>query len=98
LAIFVSRFLAVVVFSIALHLIWDITEDVVMWRTSFRRWEKTCGLDTKDLEDAYNELLQYEAQQQKKESRIFRVRKIGSKLKEKIRKKNNSSAASVELS
>jgi len=77
---FVSRKVGVFLFSIVLHLIWDIFEDVVIFRTSFRRWEKTWGLDTQDLEEGYNELLQIEAQQPKKESRI---KKIGAKLKER---------------
>lgn len=97
-ALFVSKAAGVILFSVVLHVIWDIFEDVVIFRTSFRRWEKTWGLNTKDLEDAYNELLQYEAQQPKKESRISRVKKIGSKLKEKIKKKNNPSAVSMGLS
>jgi hypothetical protein len=77
---FVSRKVGVFLFLIVLHLIWDIFEDVVIFRTSFRRWEKTWGLNTQDLEEAYNELLQIEAQQPKKESRI---KKIGAKLKER---------------
>jgi hypothetical protein len=85
-------------FSIVLHIIWDIFEDVVIFKTSFRRWEKTWGLNTKDLEDTYNELMQYEAQQPKKESRISRVRKIGSRLKEKIRRKKEAGMVGVELS
>lgn len=90
-AIFISKALAVVIFSVALHLIWDMIEDVFIFRTTFRRWEKTWGLDAKDLEDAYNELIQFEALQPKKESRIKRIssklRERGAKLKERIRRK-----------
>lgn len=57
-ALFLSKDIAVFIFIIALHMIWDIAEDVLMFKTSFRRWEKTWGLDTKDLQIAYNELLQ----------------------------------------
>jgi hypothetical protein len=39
-----------------LHLLWDIFEDVIVFKTSFRRWEKTWGLEAKQLEDLYKEL------------------------------------------
>jgi hypothetical protein len=83
-AIFISPILSILIFSMVLHVLWDITEDVFVFRTSFRRWEKTWGLNEKDLEDSYNELLAWESQQPEKPP--SRVRKIGRKLKEKIRK------------
>jgi len=79
-ALFVSKLLAIMIFSIVLHLLWDIFEDVFIFRSSFRRWEKTWGLDKGDMEKTYNEFLQIEAQQPKKEPRI---KKLESKLKEK---------------
>lgn len=97
-AIFVSKIVSVILFAVVLHIIWDMIEDVFIFRTSFRKWEKTWGLNQRDLEQTYNEVLQMEAQQPKKESRITKVKKIGSKLKEKIRKKKISSAATMELS
>jgi hypothetical protein len=66
LAIFVSKTLSVLIFSVALHLIWDIIEDVFIFKTSFRRWEKTWGLNTKDIQELYNELLQIESQKKNK--------------------------------
>jgi len=89
-ALFLSKVISIMIFSVVLHIIWDIVEDVVIFKTSYRRWEKTWGLNTKDLEDAYNELMQYEAQQPKKESResrLGKVRRIATKLKERIRRK-----------
>jgi hypothetical protein len=83
-ALFVSKLLAVMLFSVVLHLLWDIFEDVFIFRSSFRRWEKTWGLDRSDMEKTYNELLQIEAQQPKRESRI---KKLRTKLKERIKKK-----------
>ena len=60
-ALFISKVLAVMAFVIVLHFIWDILEDVFIFRTSFRRWEKTWGLDKKDIEETYNELLSDES-------------------------------------
>ncbi len=59
-AIFLSRNLAILLLAPILHIAWDVAEDVFIFRTSFRRWEKTWGLDTKDMEDAYNEILENE--------------------------------------
>lgn len=86
-AIFISKVLGILIFSLALHMIWDIVEDVVVFRTSFRRWEKTWGLDTKELEEAYNEFLQAESSQPKKESKIRRIKTIGIHLRDRIRRK-----------
>ncbi|MFH0711147.1 MAG: hypothetical protein V1944_01060 [Candidatus Aenigmatarchaeota archaeon] len=60
-ALFLSKTMGVLFFAVALHLIWDIFEDVVIFKTSFRRWEKTWGLDTKQLEDSFKE---FQASQQ----------------------------------
>src|SRR3989304_8948786 len=73
IGMFISKYIGVLILAVILHVIWDIFEDVVIFKTSFRRWEKTWGLDTKDLEDAYNEFIKYEAQQPKKESRVKRI-------------------------
>jgi len=78
--LFVAKELGILVFVIVAHMIWDIFEDVLIFRTSFRRWEKTWGLNTEDLERTYNELLYAEATEPKKESKI---RKIAKKMKEK---------------
>lgn len=79
IAIFISKGLAVLFFLIPLHMVWDVAEDVFIFKASFRRWEKTWGLSTKDLEDAYNELMNMPPEP-KRESRI---RKVGTKLKER---------------
>jgi len=88
-SIFISKAIGILIFSIVLHMLWDISEDVLIFRTSYRRWEKTWGLDRKEMEDMYNELLQLDAQitqqEVKKESRIKRV---ASRLKEKLKRKN----------
>jgi hypothetical protein len=90
IALFISKEVAALIFLIPLHMIWDIIEDVFIFKTSFRRWEKTWGLSTKDLEDAYNELMQMPPEP-KKESRIKKVgsklRERGSKIRERIRTK-----------
>jgi hypothetical protein len=86
-AIFISKVVAVLFFSLALHMIWDIFEDVVIFKTSFRRWEKTWGLDTKDLEQAYNDLkefVQTAPVENKKESSFS---KFVARLKDKIKRK-----------
>jgi hypothetical protein len=83
-AIFISREIGILIFAVVLHMVWDIFEDVAVFRTSFRRWEKTWGLDKKELEEAYNELLQTEVHQPKKESKI---RRMGIRLKDRIRRK-----------
>jgi len=56
-ALFISKVIAVLFFSLALHMIWDIFEDVVIFKTSFRRWERTWGLNTKELEQSYNDFV-----------------------------------------
>ena len=90
IALFISKELATFIFLIPLHMIWDIIEDVFVFKTSFRRWEKTWGLSTKDLEDAYNELMQMPPEP-KKESRIRKIglnlKERGSKIKERIKTK-----------
>jgi hypothetical protein len=87
--IFISKAIGILIFSIVLHMLWDISEDVFIFRTSYRRWEKTWGLDRKEMEDMYNELLkldeQITQQEVKKESRIKRV---ASRLKERLKRKN----------
>jgi len=98
MALFVSQFVAVLLFAVVLHILWDIFEDVFIFRTSFRKWEKTWGLDKKDLELTYNDIMQMQAEQPKKESRISKVKKIGSKLKEKIKRKKEVPVVAVELS
>lgn len=57
-AIFISRVLAILTFTFVVHLLWDMFEDVFIFRTSFRRWEKTWGLNKKDIEEAYKTLVQ----------------------------------------
>lgn len=86
ISIFFSKAVGILVFVVVLHMIWDILEDVFIFRTSFRRWEKTWGLDKKDLEKAYNELLQFELLREKKESRI---RRAVTRIKERIRRKKS---------
>jgi hypothetical protein len=56
-AIFFSKALAVMIFIVVLHLLWDIVEDVAIFGTSFRRWEDTWGLKKKDIEEAYDTLI-----------------------------------------
>jgi hypothetical protein len=75
-AMFFSKTIAVILFSVALHMLWDIFEDVVVFKTSFRRWEKTWGLNTKDMEDTYNEILKIGPAEVRKESpfKKFRIR------------------------
>lgn len=91
-SIFISKTVGVLIFIMVLHMVWDIFEDVLIFRTSFRRWEKTWGLNKKDLEDAYNELLQIEPQQEKKKSRIKRTI---TRIKEKIRRRKELPKKSV---
>lgn len=65
-AIFISKVLAVLIFTVPLHLIWDVLEDVFIFRTSFRRWEKTWGLNKKDIQETYNTLLKSHQEKKKK--------------------------------
>lgn len=59
LAIYVSMTAAVFTFAIVVHLIWDIVEDVLIFGATFRRWEKTWGINSKDIEDAYDTLVKH---------------------------------------
>jgi len=92
--LFASKILGIIIFSVVLHIIWDIAEDVLIFKTSFRRWEKTWGLDKKDLEQAYNEFLQIEAEKPKKESKL---KVIGARLKEKIRRRRKGGEMKGEM-
>ena len=48
--------MGVLFFSIVLHMMWDILEDVLVFKVNFRKWEKTWGINIKEMEDTYNEL------------------------------------------
>jgi len=80
MAIFISKEIGVLVFVLIVHLLWDIFEDVFIFRTGFRRWEKTWGLNKEDMEKTYNELLQIEASRPPPEPRM---KKISRKLRER---------------
>jgi hypothetical protein len=90
-AIFISKIIGILIFTIVLHMLWDIFEDVFIFRTSYRRWEKTWGLNKKDMEEIYNEILKIEPEQVKKESKFSKIRRIGYKIKNKIRTKKSYS-------
>ena len=60
-AIFISKVLAVLIFALVLHLLWDIVEDVVIFKTPFRRWENTWGLKKKDIEETYDQVVKQSA-------------------------------------
>jgi hypothetical protein len=87
-AIFFSKDAGVLLFVIVAHMLWDIAEDVFMFQVSFRRWERTWGLNKKDLQDTYNELIKLEPiidpAQEKKQSLLGRM---VSRIMNKIRKK-----------
>ncbi|MBS3055736.1 MAG: hypothetical protein J4452_04595 [Candidatus Aenigmarchaeota archaeon] len=54
--LFFSKVMGVLFFSIVLHMMWDILEDVLVFKVNFRKWEKTWGINIKEMEDTYNEL------------------------------------------
>jgi hypothetical protein len=89
-SLFLSKVAGVLLFVIVAHMLWDIYEDVFIFQVSFRRWEKTWGLNKKDLEDAYNDLPKIEpiidAPQEKKKSRIAT---LALKIRESLRRKSN---------
>jgi len=91
IALFVSKDLAAAIFIITAHLLWDIFEDVLVFGVSFRRWEKTWGLDQEELEKTYNEFLSIEAEKPKKQSRVGKIgekiRERGGKLRERLGRK-----------
>jgi hypothetical protein len=61
--LFISKVMGVLFFAIALHLLWDILEDILIFKISFRRWEKTWGLDRHAMDDLYKELVEGESPQ-----------------------------------
>jgi len=50
------KWLAVILLAPVLHLLWDMFEDVVIFKTSYRKWEKTWGIGSKDLENLWKEM------------------------------------------
>lgn len=57
-AIFGLKILSILIFAPVLHMVWDIFEDAFIFRTSYRKWEKTWGLKTKDLEKMWKDMQQ----------------------------------------
>jgi hypothetical protein len=55
-AIMVSRTLAILLIVPVVHMLWDMFEDVFIFRTTYRKWEKTWGIGSRDLEELWKEL------------------------------------------
>ncbi|TAL47522.1 hypothetical protein EPN87_02765 [archaeon] len=55
-AVLFSKELAIILLIPVVHLLWDMFEDVFIFRTTYRKWEKTWGIGSKDLEDMWKEL------------------------------------------
>ena len=54
--IFGLRTLSIILFTPVLHMAWDMFEDTFIFKTSYRKWEKTWGLKTKDLEKLWDDM------------------------------------------
>ncbi len=50
------RALSVLLLAPVLHMVWDITEDVFVFKTSYRKWERTWGIGTEELENLWKEM------------------------------------------
>ena len=61
-AILFSRTLAIILLVPVVHLLWDMLEDVFIFRTTYRKWEKTWGIGSKELEETWKEWERYEKQ------------------------------------
>jgi len=80
--------ISVLFFIIVAHMLWDISEDVFIYRVSFRRWERTWGLNKKDLEEAYKNLLELKPViVPPLEKKISRLRKAATSIRERMRRK-----------
>ncbi len=44
----------------AIHMIWDMIEDIVVFKTSYRKWERTWGINTKELENLWADIKKLE--------------------------------------
>ncbi len=48
--------LAILLFGPVAHMAWDMFEDAFVFRVSYRKWEKTWGLKTKELQQMWEEM------------------------------------------
>lgn len=51
------RLVGIIFLAPVIHMIWDMLEDVLIFKTSYRKWERTWGVDTKELENLWKEAL-----------------------------------------
>lgn len=76
------RFLSVILFTFVIHMIWDMIEDILIFKTSFRKWEKTWGIGTKELKDMWREMKRLE-KEMKKIDKTYRIQR--KKLEESLK-------------
>ncbi len=55
-AIYGLRTISIILFTPVLHMAWDMFEDTFVFRTSYRKWEKTWGLKTKELKELWKDM------------------------------------------
>jgi hypothetical protein len=63
-------------------MIWDMIEDILIFKTSFRKWEKTWGIGTKELKDMWREMKRLE-KEMKKIDKTYRIQR--KKLEESLK-------------
>jgi hypothetical protein len=54
------RELSIILLAPVFHLLWDMVEDVFIFKVSYRKWEKTWGIGTKELEILWKEMQKLE--------------------------------------
>jgi hypothetical protein len=69
-AVLFSRELAILLLVPVIHMLWDMFEDVFIFRSTYRKWEKTWGIGSKELEDMWKELEKIEKEMKQQDSLI----------------------------
>lgn len=55
-ALLAFREVSILFLGVVIHMMWDILEDVFVFRTSFSKWVRVWGIGTKEMEDMWTEL------------------------------------------
>lgn len=55
-ALYGMKVISIILFAVVLHMVWDISETAFVFKKSYRIWEKTWGLKSKELEEMWDEM------------------------------------------
>lgn len=54
--VFRLRIIGVLLLAPVIHILWDMFEDAIIFKTRFKKWTKTWGISSKELEEIWKEL------------------------------------------